>query len=78
MKLKRYLTVTPMSGMQSLATFHLCHTSMVPLAINLMVLNFLGVYHIKHRGLPSFLRIFAIGAAAASVAVAINARTNPK
>jgi len=78
MKLKRYFTVTPSSGAQSLATFHFCHTSMVPLVVNLTALGSLGIFHCKTFGLFPFVRLFGLGCAAASVAVAIDARTNPK
>ena len=78
MKMKRYFTVTPSSGAQSLATFHLCHTSLVPLVVNLTALSTLGIFHCKTFGLFPFIRLFGLGCAAASVAVAIDARTNPK
>ena len=78
MKLKRYFTVTPSSGAQSLLTFHFCHTSMLPLLINSFALGTLGVMHCRTAGLSSFMLIFGMGCAAASVAVAIDARSNPK
>lgn len=77
MKLKRYFTVTPSSGAQSLATFHLFHTSVVPLAVNVTALMTLGAYHCRTAGLSSFLRLFGVGCAAASLAVALDARSNP-
>ena len=76
MKLKRYFTVSPSSGAQSLATFHLCHTSMAPLALNTYALATLGAYHCRTAGLNSFIRLFGLGCAAASVAVAMDARSN--
>ena len=77
MKLKRWFTVSPDSGLQSLATFHLCHTSAVPLFVNVAALSSLGLFHCRTAGVASFLRIFGLGAAAASAAVAIDARSNP-
>ena len=77
MKLKKYFTVTPESGMQSLATFHFCHTSVTPLLVNLGVLGTLGAYHARTSGTHSFMRLFGLGCAAASIAVAIDARSNP-
>ena len=77
MKLKRYFTVTPESGMQSLATFHMCHTSTMPLLLNLGVLGTLGSYVCRTQGANSFLRLMGLSFAAASVAVAIDARNNP-
>jgi membrane associated rhomboid family serine protease len=77
MKLKRYLTVTPSSGFQSLATFHFCHTSVAPLALNVIALASLGVYTCQKSGLGTFIKIFGMGCAAASLAVAMDARSNP-
>ena len=76
-KMERYFTVTPDSGLQALTTFHLCHTDPVPLAANMVALGTLGAYHVKKAGANSFLRIFGLGCAAASLAVAIDARYNP-
>ena len=42
MKLQRYLTVTPESTGTSLATFHMFHTSAMPLALNMGVMYTLG------------------------------------
>ena len=78
MKLKRYFTVSPDSGIQSLATFHLCHTSPWALALNLGVLGSLGAYQCKTFGAGSFIRVFGLGCALASVAVASDAMTNPQ
>ena len=76
-KMERYFTVTPDSGLQALTTFHLCHTDPVPLAVNMAALGTLGAYHVKQAGAHSFLRVFGLGCAAASLAVAIDARYNP-
>ena len=76
MKMKRWFTVSPDSGVQSLATFHMCHTSFMPLLVNLGALSTIGLYHCRTAGVGSFLRLFGIGAAAASLAVAIDARSN--
>lgn len=77
MKLQRYFTVTPQSGMQSLATFHLCHTKAVPLIFNLGVLGTIGSYHCRVHGAASLMKLLGLSFAAASVAVAIDARSNP-
>ena len=77
MKLQRTFTVTPDSGMQSLATFHLCHTSAMPLLVNLGVLGTLGSYHCRMHGAGSLMRLLGLSFAAASAAVAIDARSNP-
>jgi len=77
-KLQRYFTVTPDSGMQSLATFHLCHTSAWPLLFNLGVLGTLGSYHCRLHGAGSLMRLMGLSLAAASAAVAIDARSNPE
>ena len=50
---------------------------MVPLLINSFALGSLGVMHCRTAGLNSFIRIFGIGCAAASLAVAVDARSNP-
>lgn len=76
-KMERYFTVTPDSGLQALTTFHLCHTNVVPLAANMVALGTLGAFHVKAAGANSFLRIFGLGCIAASLAVAIDARSNP-
>ena len=76
-KMERYFTVTPDSGLQALTTFHLCHTDPVPLAFNMAALGTLGAYHVKKAGAHSFLRLFGLGCAAATLAVAIDARSNP-
>ena len=76
MKLQRYFTVTPESGMQSLATFHMFHTGTLPLAINMVALGSLGSYHCRTYGAHSLLRLIAMSCAAASVTVAIDARNN--
>ena len=76
MKLKRYFTVSPDSGMQSLATFHFCHTSALPLLVNLGALTTLGVYTCKTQGVHPFMRLFGLGSIAASLAVAMDARSN--
>ena len=78
MNLKRYFTVTPESGVISLATFNLCHTSPVPLAINLGLLGTLGSHIYRVQGASAFLSIFGAGCAAASLAVALDARSNPQ
>ena len=78
MKLKRYFTVSPESGLQSLATFHFCHTSAMPLLVNLAALSTLGTYIAKAQGTASFMRIFGLGCAGASLAVATDARSNNK
>ena len=76
MKLKRYFTVSPESGLQGLATFHLCHTSAVPLLFNLTVLSTIGSHVCRTRGLSAFTTLLAMGCAGASLAVAIDARSN--
>ena len=76
-KMERYFTVTPDSGLQSLATYHLCHTSVAPLVVNMAALGTLGVFHVKAAGANSFLRLFGLGCFAASLAVAVDARSNP-
>ena len=78
MKLKRYFTVSPESGLQSLATFHFCHTSVWPLLVNLGALSTLGTYIAKTQGTASFVRLFGLGCAGASLAVAVDARSNAK
>ena len=78
MKLKRYFTVSPESGLQSLATFHLCHTSAWPLAVNLAALSTLGSFIARTQGVNSFVRLFGMGCAGASLAVAMDARSNDK
>ena len=78
MKMKRNFTVSPESGMQSLFTFNFCHTSPVSLAVNLGVLSTLGAYHYRTVGAHSFMRLFGLGCIAASIAVAVDARSNPK
>ena len=75
-KMERYFTVTPDSGVQALTTFHLCHTDPVPLAFNMVALGTMGAYHVKKAGAHSFLRLFGLGCAAATLAVAIDARSN--
>ena len=77
MKLQRYFTVMPDSGMQSLATFHLCHTSAMPLLFNLGVMGTLGSYHCRTHGAGSLMRLMGLSFALASAAVAIDARSNP-
>ena len=47
MRLQRRLTVTPESSLTSLATFHMCHTSLTPLLINCGVLATIGMNHFK-------------------------------
>ena len=78
MRLQRRLTVTPESSLTSLATFHMCHTSLTPLLINCGVLATIGMNHFKFQGQNSFLRVFGIGCAAASLAVGMSARYNPE
>ena len=78
MKLQRTFTVTPDSGMQALGTFHLCHTKVLPLLLNLGVLGTLGTYHCRVNGAGSLMRLMGLSFAAASVAVAIDARNNPE
>ena len=77
MKLKRYFTVSPDSSLMSLATFHLCHTSALPLAVNLGMLATIGSYVARTRGIGTFTSVFGMGCAAASLAVAMDARSNP-
>ena len=77
MKLQRTFTVSPDSGMQALATFHLCHTSALPLLLNLGVLGTLGSHHVRVNGAGSLMRLMGLSFADASVAVAIDARSNP-
>ncbi len=76
MKLKRYFTVSPESSLISLATFHLCHTSALPLAVNLGMLGTVGTYIARTGGIGTFTSVFGMGCAAASLAVAIDARSN--
>ena len=76
MKLKRWFTVYSDSGLQSLATYHFCHTSAMPLLLNLTALSTLGVYHYRTIGAHSFMRLFGLGCAAASLCVAMDARSN--
>ena len=76
MKLKRYFTVSPDSGLQSVATFHLCHTSAIPLAINLGLMGSLGAHLCRAQGAAGFTRLLALGAIGGSLAVALDARSN--
>ena len=78
MRWKRQFTVTPDSGIQSLLTFHMFHTNPATLLVNCGVLATLGTHHFKTYGQNSFLRLFGIGCAAASLTVAISARYNPE
>ena len=78
MKLKRYFTVTPDSGLQSLATFHFCHTSPLPLLVNLGALGTLGTHVFRTAGAGAFTSVFGLGCAAATLAVAMDARSNSK
>ena len=78
MRLQKRLTVSPESSLTSLATFHMCHTSLAPLLVNCGVLATVGMHHFKSQGANSFLRVFGIGCAAASLAVGISARNNPE
>ena len=78
MKLKRYFTVSPESGLQSLATFHFCHTSPLPLLANMAALGTLGTHVYRTAGCGAFTSVFGLGCLAASLAVAIDARSNPK
>ena len=76
MKLKRYFTVSPDSGLQSLATFHFCHTQALPLLLNLGMLGTVGAHIARASGASTFLRVFGLSCAAASLAVAVDARSN--
>ena len=76
MKLKRTFTVSPESGMQSLATFHLCHTDAMMCALNLGILGTVGSYVCRARGANTFTQILGLGALGASLAVAVDARGN--
>ena len=76
LRMQRQFTVTPDSGIQSLLTFHMVHTEPLPLLFNCGILATVGAYHRKAFGYNSFLRLFGVGAAAASLAVAIGARYN--
>ena len=78
MKMKRYFTVSPESGLQSLATFHFCHTSAWPLVVNLSALTTLGSYIARTQGTASFMRVFGLACAGASLAVAVDALSNDK
>lgn len=77
MKLKRYFTVSPDSGLQTLATFHMCHTSALPLLVNLGMMGSLGSYLCKTRGTGAFTQLLAMGAIGATLAVTADARSNP-
>ena len=77
MKLKRYFTVSPESGLQGLATFHLCHTKTLPLLFNLGILGTIGSNLCKTRGVGAFTTLLGMGCAGASLAVAVDARSNP-
>ena len=77
MKLKRYFTVSPDSGLQTLATFHMCHTSALPLLINLGMMGSLGAHLCRTRGASAFTQLLAVGAVGATLAVAVDARSNP-
>ena len=76
MKLKITLTVSPESGLQSLATFHLCHTSALMCALNLGILGTVGSYVCRARGANAFTQILGLGALGATLAVAADARGN--
>ena len=78
MRLQRRLTVTPESSLTSLATFHMCHTNLMPLLVNCGVLATIGMNHFKFQGQNSFLTVFGIGCAAASLAVGMSSRYNPE
>lgn len=77
MKLKRYFTVSPDSGLQTLGTFHMCHTSAIPLILNLGMMGSLGTYLCKNVGVGPFTQLLALGAVGATLAVAMDARSNP-
>uniref|UniRef100_A0A7S3MLQ0 Peptidase S54 rhomboid domain-containing protein n=1 Tax=Favella ehrenbergii TaxID=182087 RepID=A0A7S3MLQ0_9SPIT len=77
MKLKRYFTVSPESGLQSLATFHLCHTGAISCAFNLGILGSIGSAICRQRGAGALTTLLGLGAAGASIAVAMDARSNP-
>ena len=76
MKMKRYFTVSPDSGVQSLATFHLCNTDAVQCALNLGILGTVGTQICRARGASAFTQILGLGALGASLAVALDARGN--
>ena len=78
MQMKRKFTVSESSSLQSLLTFHLCHTNPVNLAVNLGFLGTFGAYHYRTMGRRSFITLFAIGSIVASIAVYADARTNSK
>ena len=48
--LKRSLTLSPGSGIQSWFTYHFCHTSALPLVFNSAVMATFGAYPMKAYG----------------------------
>ena len=77
LRMRRTVCLEPESGITSLATFHFCHTNIVPLLFNCGVLATLGSSHLVHMGASHFASVYFGSCAAGAVFAAWDMRSNP-